>query len=516
MVYNILQEHIGTLGSIKQDGLCPNIISTFANGFGYSWNLFYGPLPIYAINIINFICNNFIIAYKLFALCALVLSGIFMYKFVDSYSGNSNVALLSSILYMTFPYHLTDLYTRNALGEYASFMFIPLVFYGLYNLFYTSDKHYYLSIGAIGLILTHNISTVLVGFFAILYLGLNIKKIKESRVQKGLILNILFILTITSFFWAPLLETKFSTNYQVYEPGMMATNENTAGHGLKISQFFVTLNDGSYVFELGIHFILILVFSIMAIRRIKEELKETYTFFLIAGVFSLWMSTKYFIWKILPQQMCIIQFPWRCLMMSGFFFSVVCALNMYTLIKKFNSKDVSIISIISIIYISALAGVIPYNTNIENIEDLELGRISGSEYETVAGVAKAEYLPVNAYKDRFYIATRENKTYVLSGKALIENEEKDGTHYTAKIKTYEAEYTIFELPYIYYPGYEVRLDGMVTETFETQNGFLGIAIGKEDEVDLEVIYTGTRTMHISNIVSAISLIVFAIYVWKKH
>ena len=69
-----------------------------------------------------------------------------MYKFMNAYTENDNVALLSSILYMTFPYHLTDLYTRNALGEYASFMFIPLVFYGLYNLFYTSDKQYYLAI----------------------------------------------------------------------------------------------------------------------------------------------------------------------------------------------------------------------------------------------------------------------------------------------------------------------------------------------------------------------------------
>ncbi len=69
-----------------------------------------------------------------------------MYKFVNNYAENSNVALLASILYMTFPYHLTDLYTRNAVGEYASFMFIPLVFHGLYNMFYTSDKNYYLAI----------------------------------------------------------------------------------------------------------------------------------------------------------------------------------------------------------------------------------------------------------------------------------------------------------------------------------------------------------------------------------
>ncbi len=136
----------GTWTSIKQNGVLPNVINSFTNNFGYSWNLFYGSLSTYVIIFINLIFNNFIISYKLCAFLALVLSGFFMYKFMNAYTENDNVALLSSILYMTFPYHLTDLYTRNALGEYASFMFIPLVFYGLYNLFYTSDKQYYLAI----------------------------------------------------------------------------------------------------------------------------------------------------------------------------------------------------------------------------------------------------------------------------------------------------------------------------------------------------------------------------------
>lgn len=349
-----------------------------------------------------------------------------------------------------------------------------------------------------------------------LYIGLNFEKIKSPNIKKGLIINIIFIILITSFYWVPLLETKFTTNYQVYESGMMATNENTAGHGLKITQFFVTMNDGSYVFELGIHFIIILAFSIMTLRNIKLEFKETYGFFLISGLISLWMSTKYFPWKFMPNEICIIQFPWRCMMMAGFFFSIVCALNIYTLVKKFNGKDVAIITVISIIYVAALSGIIPYNSDIQNIENIELGRISGSEYETVAGTAKGEYLPVKAYNNRFYIATREDDIYVLEGKALIENEIKQGSHYTANIQTYETQYTIFELPYIYYPGYEVRIDGMIEKPFETENGFLGIVLGAEDSVCLEVNYTGTKLMAYSCFISIISGMVFTIYIWKKH
>ena len=139
----------GTLQSFKEQGLNANIISNFTNNFGYSWNLFYGPLSTYGIILINFISQSFTTAYKLLTFICLILSGIFMYKFIISITKNSNTSALVSIIYLTFPYHLTDLYVRNALGEFMSFMFLPLVFLGLYQLFNTSENHYYLTFGAV-------------------------------------------------------------------------------------------------------------------------------------------------------------------------------------------------------------------------------------------------------------------------------------------------------------------------------------------------------------------------------
>ena len=340
----------GTSISLKENFLFPNIISSFTNGFGYSWNLFYGPISSYCIIILNIIFSNFIIAYKALLLLSIMLSGYFMYKFVTCFSGDNNAGNLAGILYMSFPYHLTDIYTRNALGECLSFVFIPLVFLGLYNLLYTSSNNYHLAIGGIGLILTHNLSTLIVLFFSCLYLAINIEKLKNSNIKKYLIINILFILLVTSFFWLPLLETKFTTNYQVYEEGMMATKESTASRGLRLTQLFVSRNDGSFVFELGPHIIIMMCFSVMAIRLMREELKETYVFCLLSGILTLWMSTKYFPWKFLPNEISIIQFPWRMLMMSSFFLSVVCSLNVYILIKNFNLRDVIIISCIAVFY----------------------------------------------------------------------------------------------------------------------------------------------------------------------
>ena len=117
----------GTLESIKNGNF--NIISSFTNNFGYSWNLFYGPINTYAIILLNLIVKNYIIAYKILVYGLLILSGLFMYKFMYKMTINRNISLLATSIYILAPYHLTDLYVRNALGEFASFTFVPLVFY---------------------------------------------------------------------------------------------------------------------------------------------------------------------------------------------------------------------------------------------------------------------------------------------------------------------------------------------------------------------------------------------------
>lgn len=203
-------------------------------------------------------------------------------------------------------------------------------------------------------------------------------------------------------------------------------------------------------------------------------------------------------------------------MMSGFFISLVCTINMYTLIRKFNIRDVIIVSVISIYYsVAIFSPAFKNEERINDIADISLGNFSGREVEVINGCGKGEYLPVNAYKNRFYIATREKDIYVLEGKALIENEIADKTNYSAKLKTLDAEYTIFELPYIYYPGYEVRLDGMLVDYFETENGFMGIAMRENDDALLSVKYAGTLAMNITMLISLLSIIGFVVIFIRK-
>ena len=129
-------------------GESSTVLSRLSNGFGYSWNLFYGPISSGFIVLFNLISYNTIIAYKMVLFWGIFLSGIAMYLLVKRITNNKNIGVLSSILYMTMPYHLTDMYMRNALGEFLSYIFIPLVFLGLFNLFNKGKKDWLLVIGS--------------------------------------------------------------------------------------------------------------------------------------------------------------------------------------------------------------------------------------------------------------------------------------------------------------------------------------------------------------------------------
>ena len=78
-----------------------NVLSRLSNGFGYSWNLFYGPFSSFSLVICHFIFRNWILAYKVLLFLGIIFSGISMYFLVKKITKSQNIAMFASILYMT-------------------------------------------------------------------------------------------------------------------------------------------------------------------------------------------------------------------------------------------------------------------------------------------------------------------------------------------------------------------------------------------------------------------------------
>ena len=498
---------IGTYQTIRSGEMLPMIMASLCNNFGYSWNIFYSPLTAYApliFKIFNFTFTNCL---KIFMFAVTLLSGITMYTFMMNVTKNKNVSLLSSILYVLAPYRITDMYIRIAVAELASFMFIPIIFDGLYSVLKEEKLSFKLIWGTVGLILTHTVITMYMAIICLLYLVFNIKKLKSVKVIRALVISLVFISLITSFYWVGLLQHHNATSYEVFVPGRMEVGNKLEYYKTEFYQLFYTSKDQQMIYAIGMVTVLGLVLTPIVWKRIEKEYKRTYVLFLAFGIILTIMTLTFFPFEKLPS-------------------IFVAGINYGIIIKNFKIFDAIVLAVISTLLL------IPYNSKLEyelstNEDRLIKGvRVTENTGRVHAGMASMEYLPSKAFKVlNTYIANRKDEPIIMSGEAEILNYNKNGTNLEFELanmkskqeadnqnnKT-EAGLTI-ELPYIYYLGYRVYANGSEIEYAESDNGFVQIKINPalyEQDVKINMKYTGTNEMIVASVISIVSAMIIVI------
>lgn len=510
---------MGTFQSITEKQNFSVIMSKFCNSFGYSWNIFYSPLTAYVPLIFRLITTSFVTCIKLFLFLITFLSALTMYNFVKEVSKNKKIAVVAAIFYLFAPYRFTDMYLRNALAELTTFVFLPMVFQGLYGILKQKPKReYILIIGAIGLILTHTIVTLYTAIICLIYLLTQIKELKNKKIQNKIIISLIFIIIITSFFWAPLLEHKLSTNYEVFKPGRMERTDVLVAFKLSFDKLFVTFSNSNMIYEIGLLSIAVLIFTPIVMKRLKKKCKNTdfyrfYKFSLITSIVLLIMTLNIFPFEHLPATLKMIQFSFRLLEFTSFFLAFVVSINIYVLAKKrIRYTEIIIITCVLVLLSLSFLSHLNYTDNLNEELLWPAVKVTAETGRVHAGCASFEYLPCKAFEHRNYIETREDKIIVLEGNVIIENQQKNGTNLICDISNVE-EQAKLELPYIYYLGYEALIEqnGKLTklETYETDNGFLGIILPKLENAKLKVSYEGTTVMKISTFISILGTIILA-------
>lgn len=528
---------IGLDNAFKYGSFPYLVFPFFCKDFGYSMTVFYPQLVTYIPYVISLIVGTFAGGLKVFASLTTIISGIFMYNFVNEVTKKKGISFLAAILYMIIPYRFENLFNRFAIGEFTSFIFIPIVFQGLYNLLHGDKKrHYYIAIGATGLLITHSISTIYTAFFCLLYILFNIKLFFKKEVIKKCIINVVFILLMSAMFILPMLEFRSMADYSILEPSVMKTDSiSVSEKTISPWQFIKDRNEENGVsFILGIHFIVMVLIGVFAYKKIDKKLKDFYIISIILGIIGLIMCTNLFPWQIMPDFMCTLQYPWRLLGFAYFFFVPVCAINIYYLvsqIKKEGVRNAIYISILIVLAVFTLLEFRRYKDN--NTQDLELDEENyveeflalDDEYEeNIKENPEIHYFSINRdnlplkglIKQRDYLLDRTDNVYVLSGEIQILNENKFALSLEFEIKNAKKQTTL-ELPYFYYPGYTVNLmydnKKEVLDTYESENGMLQITIPEDiQEGKITVQYTATTFEKVAYLISGISVIGFICYV----
>ena len=538
----------GTEQILKAGIFPPFIYSKFANGFGYAINLFYSPFVTYGPLFFRIFGLHYYTCLKLFAYSTILISCFTMYNFLYEVSKKREIAILGAVIYAFIPYRLETIFNRFAIGEFTAYIFFPMLFHGLFNLLKgDGKKHYYIAISAIGLILTHTISTEYSAIFALLYIVFNFRQLKNKEVIRKIAINVIFILAITAFFTVPLMEHKILGNYVIFNStSMRSLPSDVQNSTIKISQLFKDIGEVNGVsFKVGIPLIVLMLLGIVSYKKIDKNIKSEYITFAVIAMISLAMVTKLFPWTIMPKILTTLQFAWRILAFFEFALSIICAINLYyfvEMITKDKENLYNVLFAISIVLIIVSMVKIDYNYSYEDEK-----KLSDEEYEaqiaekTSIWLINRDYLPQKVDTKalgKSYLDYRENKVYVLDENATIINEKKKDLQLEFDIENYKAN-TILELPYVYYLGYKVtieqkdnemetkmtntynetriiKIDKKSTEniqTLESDNGMLAIKLDKNIEsAHITVKYTGTTIEKVSYLISAISIITFIGYV----
>ncbi len=551
---------IGTEQTLVSKQFLPMIMSNFCNNFGYSWNIFYSPLTAYIPLIFRIFSFSFETCLKLFMFVVTVATGIAMYKFVIKITKNKNIAILASVLYIIAPYRITDMYVRMALAELTSFIFIPMVFSGMYSIINENKKSSLLIIGASGLILTHTVVCMYTAMLCFVYLIVFIRKLNKKSIL-NLLVSLLMIVLITSFYWVGLAQHYFSTSYEVFVPGRMERVDVLNFYKTSLSQLVYTDQEQKMIYEIGIVTFIGLLLTPIAIMKFEKQEKEKdftriYGLFGILGIVLTIMTLKIFPFEKLPGTFTMIQFTFRLFEFTSFFFAIISAVNFWILIKNFNIRDVIIISLIACLLTTIYGKKISYEKKYDEKDFIEPRRVTKDVGRINAGMASFEYLPSKAFNClKTYIADREDVPIILNNsdnQITISDYEKNGSNMKMKIlkaipelangtdKVYEVseelaneEDTIseanqddesskanttsedieIELPYIYYLGYRVKIDGKEVKYTESEHGFVQINVDKElnEEAEITVKYLGTNEMIIAFAVSLVSTVSYAIF-----
>lgn len=358
------QDHIARIANFYQNlsegTLIPRWAAHLNFGYGHPILEFLYPLPSYIASFFHFLGFSFVDATKLVYALGMVASGLAMYVFACAVWGES-AGIIAGALYMYAPYRFVDLYVRGDIGEHVAFVFLPLVFWGLYRLFATNKTRYILLSGLfLGLlILSHNAISLMMMPMILLYTAFLLwqkKWNKKLLLQSAAAIVLGFLLA--SFFWVPALLEGQYTLRNIVTKGEYVTKFVTIPalfYGPWSYQSWDILGKNNLTVQLGIvQWISFFASLIAAVYIWKKKRKVGVLLFGIIAItlvaLFLMMQQSNFIWQrvILLQN---FQFPWRFLAIPVFTLALLGAI-LISLLPSLWRKVVVGIVIVTALFLS--------------------------------------------------------------------------------------------------------------------------------------------------------------------
>lgn len=495
--------HLATITAIVDQLSWDNLtvqepLKYIANDLGYGTRFFYPPIPHltagYITKILSiFDIGNVAIGMRITQWITLLASGVTFYLLGEKIFKNKKIATILSLFYMTAPYHLAEIFVRDAFSEIFIPVAIPLIVLGLLYLIENNHKRFFLCfVGGYTLaIYSHLAMTIyftlmiLVTFFVVYFKQIFTKKnIVYLLKASGL------ILLLTSSFWMPLLEIKLRGSYGIFMPNYMTGKGGLKYSTISIGELFAFNREIDFHFiRYNLQLFVTVMFFISLFFVIKKKLwKEKLWIFLMAfTVLSIIMITNLFPWYYIPDILQALQFPWRLVIYIAFGAILIAGI---CLKQVENKKWFNVICCILLLF--TLIGTY---VNIDHLEESQMDIYNINNAKSMGN--EKEYLPEKALKNLEYFNNRNKDIIIKSGTGEITKIIDDVPDLTFEATT-SGEMTI-ELPRIYYMGYQLEINGQKIELVESDNGFLQATIHQSGTYTLT--YEKTTIMKLANMLN---------------
>ena len=492
-----------------------NIISLKSNPFGYGTWLFYPKLP-HLLGAYLYKIFDIYTSMKIVYFIITFLSAITIYVLSKKIFNNKKIAFLSSIIYITIPYHICEIYIRDAFAENFMFLAVPLIFLGLYNLLDNDYKKFYIYfiLGYVIGMYSHLVSMVFCTIFVALFILYHHKYFFSKEKIKSLFISTIIVIGLTLPFLTTVIEYKLLNEYTVFLSDSFTNRATLVYRSISFKDLFIgkPIYDDIMPYFNIMTIILTLITTIQLILN-KTKYKSKLLPMLLYIILLINLVCSKLIWNNIPEIFLMLQFPWRLLVFMSVFISLYAPVCLLTDLKINIPKIFNKIIYSMIICLVLIEGVnnIKYYSNEEYTEDYVLSSKLAMGYQQ-------EYLPLKTNNARYFRTTylEKRKMEIVSDNntkiSIISSSFPNLKFEVKKLK----EKTKIEIPRIYYLDYILKdKDGNKVKLTMSKYGMLEANIIKEGKYELY--HKNTLIETISNIIGVATLIfiIYKLVGWRR-
>lgn len=519
-------ERIRGLAEALKSGQVPvRINPCFTTGYGFSSPMMYPELFLYIPAVLYVMNVSVITAYKLFMLCInLATAGVSYYSFSRVF-GSDKLGMACAFFYLVNPYRLVNMYHRAALGEALAQVFLPLLFLGIYELFFRDYRKWWICMAAAtGIVQSHILSVEMCLLFAGVFVVFAIPywwkhegvkrvfaAVKAAVAATGL--NLWFLVPFLDHFRDDLFIRSQATDMQnsaldFYELFRMAVKFNSPYTDNTINrQEFITLGGAVlfgilvYCAYLAEHYMseqkIVSAESVTDVWKPKGIMADRKVFWignicLGLGLVSCYLVTRTFPWNWIKendglyQMVGIIQFPWRFLVFAVLFFSVVMGIVLMELLRDKRQAAAAVLVGLSVFMMFSCMDMYTMKPIVLN------------GHSDISSCCAVDY----------YAEDTDVESMWANGDIVVSNNDIIVSDYRRKGMNISFSYsnakegTVLQFPIYNYGMHRIYLDGQELKAAEGQNHLLEAKIPEGyDEGLVEVRYKEPGLYILGNIIS---------------